>query len=287
MAIGLPLLRLRRSRCRAPVIALVHHLRSSEPGPPRVRRLAGLVERVALSCVDAVVCTSFTTAVSVRPLLSPTAPIHVVKPGCDLHAPGMKREPRSRKSDTNTSLRVLMVAHWTPRKGVLDVLRALELTSREITLDLVGDPDRDPSYARRVRGALRRPVLAGRVRVHGRAPSERLAALYELADALVSASTHEGYGMVLAEAVAAGLPIVATRVGAVPEVVREGREAELVAPGDPGALARALERLLSDPAERCRRAGLARERAASLPRWQESCARFADVLETVIGERRS
>ena len=84
--------------------------------------------------------------------------------------------------------------------------------------------------------------------------------------------------MVLAEGLAAGLPVVATRVGAVPEVVRHGQEAELVQPGDVAAIARALDRLASDPAERERRAILARERAASLPTWDDSIQAFDALL---------
>jgi 2-deoxystreptamine N-acetyl-D-glucosaminyltransferase/2-deoxystreptamine glucosyltransferase len=88
--------------------------------------------------------------------------------------------------------------------------------------------------------------------------------------------------MVLAEALAAGLPIVATRVGAVPEVVRDGCEAALVPPGDVGALARAIERLAAGPDERHRRAVLARERAASLPRWTESISAFDGLLRRMV-----
>ena len=124
----------------------------------------------------------------------------------------------------------------------------------------MGEQDRDSAYAARVRSALADPDLAGKVRVHGRVSAEALAALFAAADALVLPSTHEGYGMVLAEALAAGLPIVATRVGAVPEVVRDGQEAVLVPPGDVAALAPAIDRLARDPAERERR-GPARPRA--------------------------
>jgi glycosyltransferase involved in cell wall biosynthesis len=171
-----------------------------------------------------------------------------------------------------------VVGHWTPRKGILDALHALTLAPESVTLDLVGETGRDPRYAARVRATLREPALAGRVRVHGRISSADLAALYASADALLLSSTHEGYGMVLAEAVAAELPVVATRVGAVPEVVREGKEAALVEPGDVPALARALQRLACDPAERRRRAECARERAASLPTWDASVAAFSAAL---------
>jgi glycosyltransferase involved in cell wall biosynthesis len=170
------------------------------------------------------------------------------------------------------------VGHWTPRKGILEALDALARTRAPVCLDLVGEQDRDPAYAARVWQALQEPSLRGRVQIHGRVSSEELQQRFAEADALLLTSSHEGYGMVLAEALAAGLPIIATRVGAVPEVVRDGQEAELVPPGDGWALARAITRLASDPGERRRRAQLARERAESLPRWSDGIAAFDRLL---------
>lgn len=183
--------------------------------------------------------------------------------------------------------RLLLVGHWTPRKGVLDALAAVARLGPHVALDLVGEQDRDPEYAARVRSVLRDPALAGRVRAHGCVASDVLAKLYAGADALVLASTHEGYGMVLAEALAAGLPIVATRVGAVPEVVRDGFEAELVPAGDTAALGRAIDRLAGDPGERRRRAQLAFERARTLPRWSESVGAFEGHLQALLARRLS
>jgi glycosyltransferase involved in cell wall biosynthesis len=151
-----------------------------------------------------------------------------------------------------------------------------------VTLDLVGDEDRDLAYATQVRAALQSPRLAGRVRIHGRVSDQELSRLYTQADALLLPSFHEGYGMVLGEALAAGLPIVATRAGAVPEVVRDGQEAILVPVGDVLALTHAINRLARHPEERQRRAALARERACTLPTWAESLAAFQGLLGSIV-----
>jgi glycosyltransferase involved in cell wall biosynthesis len=182
----------------------------------------------------------------------------------------------------SAAVRLLLVGHWTPRKGILTALDALERAPEHVTLDLVGEQDRDAAYAAQVQSRLTHPDLTGRVRVHGRVSDRQLGALYAAADALLLTSTYEGYGMVLAEALAAGLPIIATRVGAVPEVVRDGYEAVLLPPGDVAALTRAIAVLAADPAVRVRRSQCARERARSLPGWSESVAAFEGHLQACL-----
>ena len=312
--------RLHRALSGAPLILLVHHLRCSEPNGRMSGAVAAVIERLALRSVDLVICTSATTALTVRPFVRSDVGVEVVRPGWDTHPwPDPLPNPSSLLqwplrganiprlagslgtcADIPTSprpcegegqgegvVRLLLVGHWTPRKGILDALSAVARLRPGVTLDLVGEQDRDRAYAARVRAMLNDPALTGRVRVHGRVTAEELVGLYWAADALVLPSTHEGYGMVLAEALAAGLPIVSTRVGAVPEVVRDGCEAELVPPGDVAALARAIDRLASDPRERRRRAQHARERAQELPRWSDSVEAFERHLKSLHTRRHS
>jgi glycosyltransferase involved in cell wall biosynthesis len=284
--------RLRRVLAGAPLVLLVHHLRCSEPAPWPTRLLALAVEAVAVRAADLLICTSETTARTVRPLAHPGVAVAVVRPGWDTHHERNALLPpnplshlweRGRGSGGEGTLRLLLVGHWTPRKGILDALVALGRVSAGVTLDLVGEQDRDPAYAARVQAALCDPMLAGRVRVHGRLSDAALAALYQSADALLLPSSHEGYGMVLAEALAAGLPMIASRVGAVPEVVRDGLEAALVARGDVAAMAQAIQRLADAPADRAARSRLALERARGLPTWETSIAAFACLLAGLTG----
>jgi len=108
----------------------------------------------------------------------------------------------------------------------------------------------------------------------------------ERADIFVHTSRWEGFGLVLLEAMLAGLPIVATRVSAIPELVEDGGSGLLTAPGDVAGIARALERLLADPAAATvlGQAGLARARA------EFSIARMVDatiaVYETALAVHR-
>jgi glycosyltransferase involved in cell wall biosynthesis len=154
----------------------------------------------------------------------------------------------------------ICVARFAPQKAHGVLLRALsEVGSSPIRLLLVGD---DPfGNGRREAEALARELsLADRAVFAG--IRRDVPALLAASDVFVLASLWEGLGLVFLEAMAAGLPVVATRVSAVPEVVVDGETGRLVPPGDPVALARAMQDLAGDPERRVRwgRAGAARVR---------------------------
>jgi len=96
--------------------------------------------------------------------------------------------------------------------------------------------------------ALAESCAPGRVRFVGWVDAERLAPLYAAAECLVLPSLSEGFPTVVGEAMACGLPVVASRVGGVAELVAEGRTGWLVPPGDDHALWSALSSALADPA---------------------------------------
>jgi glycosyltransferase involved in cell wall biosynthesis len=174
------------------------------------------------------------------------------------------------------------VAQWIPRKGVLDLVRAWSRTDRPgAVLELVGETDADASYEAEVCQLTSEDPS---ILVHGPVDDTTLAGLYAAADVFALPSRYEGYGIVFAEALSFGLPVVACSVGPVPEVV--GDEAALLVPsGDPGALSDALTRLLSDAGLREKMSAAALRRATSLPRWRETVDGFLAVLHEVVEER--
>jgi glycosyltransferase involved in cell wall biosynthesis len=145
-----------------------------------------------------------------------------------------------------------------------------------------GRLDRDPAFVEGLRRRVLDRDLADRVSFPGPLSGADLARSYRAADLLVLASRAETYGMVVTEALAHGLPVVATEVGGVPEALGHApggdRPGLLVPPGDPAALGAALRAWLGDAAlrERLRRA--ARERRASLSRWSTTASVVSAVL---------
>ena len=134
-----------------------------------------------------------------------------------------------------------------PQKAVGVALRAL-VDVPDATLTVAGDgPERAALVARA--GEL---GLDGRVSFLGSVPREQVLRLFRAADASVLPSAWENFPRTVVEALAVGCPVIATAVGGVPEVVRDGENGLLVGPGDPGALAAAIARFFADDALRAR-----------------------------------
>jgi len=165
-----------------------------------------------------------------------------------------------------------------PRKGHRVLVEALaRLRHLDWRLQCVGSLDRDPATTRAVRRKISAAGLSRRVTLSGERQPATLTHAYRAADIFVLPSFHEGYGMAYAEAMAHGLPIVATTAGAIPETV--SREAGLlVSPGDPGALARALRRVIAEPLLAARLAAGSRAAGARLPDWPQATKQWESAL---------
>jgi glycosyltransferase involved in cell wall biosynthesis len=201
--------------------------------------------------------------------------IHVVPPGFD----GVTRGGRSRLR--NDRVRVLCVAQWVPRKGILTLVEAWALHERPgAVLELIGETDADPEYEIRVSGTID-TAPRGSIVVSGRVDDATLGDAYASADVFALPSHYEGYGIVYAEALAFGLPIIACDVGPVPELV--GREAaRLVQPDDQATLSTTLDLLLGDPTLRTKMSQAANRRASHLPRWQDTVTGFENALMAAV-----
>jgi glycosyltransferase involved in cell wall biosynthesis len=232
-------------------------------------------EREVLTAAAAVVTTSAWSRRRLGELYAlPADRVHVAEPGVD--AAGLA--PGTAAGDA-----LLCVAAVTPDKGH-DVLLDALATATDLPWHCacVGSLDRDPAFAGGVRRASRKKGLADRVRFPGPRTGPELDRAYAGADLLVLASRAETFGMVVTEALARGLPVLAAEVGGVAEALGHAQDGTrpglLVAPGDPAALGAALRAWLDDAALRGRLRRAARERRASLRGWPATTSVLAGVL---------
>jgi glycosyltransferase involved in cell wall biosynthesis len=262
-----------------PFIALIHHPLAFEFGLSEEQAaLLKQSETEALRHASGVIANSPATARDLhRHYGVPMDWIDVVMPGTDRSV-----HQRERSQITNggcDAVRLLSVGSIIPRKGFADLLAALApLADLPWTLSIAGDTTRNAGAFAQLIGDITRFGFEKRVQVLGAVSDSELISLYTQADAFVLASLFEGYGMVYAEAMAYGLPIIATKAGAIPDTV-PSEAGLLVRPGDVPALTLALKRLIEDAPYRAHLSSGALRAAAQQPTWDQAAQQFALALE--------
>jgi glycosyltransferase involved in cell wall biosynthesis len=190
-------------------------------------------------------------------------------------------DPASLAPGSDAGTRLLCVAAVTPHKGHDLLAEALrKVADLPWSCVCVGSLDRDPDFVARLR-----PQLEARVHLVGPRTGTALDAAYAAADLVVLASRGETYGMVVTEALARGIPVLATAVGGVREALGgapdSGLPGLLVEPDDPAALAGALRRWLSDADLRRQLRRSARGRRTTLTGWAVTAGLISKVLNGV------
>ncbi len=264
-----------REAGRVRIVALVHQPLAAVAGldPASAARFEEAEGR-ALSAAALVVVTGRATLALIAPYAVAADRIVIVEPGTDA-------APRARGSTTPHPLQLLSVATVHHGKGhdlLLDALTAVP--SRSWHLTCAGSLTRHPATAERVRDMTTRLGLGDHVSFVGDLDRRELAACYDAADVFVLATRQETYGMAVAEALACGLPVVATMTGAIPDLV--GDAAGLLVPvGDKPALIDALSRVLEDAALRSRLAEGACRARQRLATWDDASERMSGALSAL------
>ncbi|MFF7853233.1 glycosyltransferase [Streptomyces sp. NPDC007904] len=269
---------------RLRMAVLVHLPLGDETGlDPAVAAELDARERAVLRAVPAVIATSDWAG---RRLVSHhgLAPdrVHVAAPGADIAplAPG-----------TDGVSRLLCVAAVTPRKGQHRLVEALaEIADLPWTCALVGGTTQDPEYVAHLRSLIREHGLRDRLELTGPRSGAALDASYATADLMVLTSYAETYGMAVTEALARGIPVLATDVGGLPEAVGRapdgGVPGILVPPENPAAIAAELRGWFGEPDVRRRLKAAARSRRAALGGWASTAQSLAAVLRRLPTEPR-
>ena len=186
---------------------------------------------------------------------------------------------------------VLFVGRLTPHKGVDVLIRALPPDAR---LTVIGSEGQDPSPPESDYPKLLRTLAAGRpVEFLGAIDDDELARRYRTASVLVIPSVErtcygrriavsELLGLVALEAMASGTPVIASRVGGLPEIVEDGVTGYLVPPGDVASLRRRISDVLDDPAMAAELGSNARERVVTELSWDRCAERCLEAYRELL-----
>ncbi len=268
-----------------PLISIVHHLRSSEPHPMGLIQLYAWVERRYLETIDAFVYNSHPTRKVVSSIIG-HRPGLVAPPGRDHIAPLGSRSEVLARLRREGPLRLLFVGNLIPRKGLHTVLEALiRIDPNSWQLTVIGSLETDPAYARSVVRMLKELGIADRVTLLGAQPPEHVAAWLSRSDVFVMPSWYEGFGIAYLEAMGHGVPPIGTACGGASDLIEDGVDGYLVAPGSPEILAERLLELSQDR-DRLQEMSLrARARYEAQPTWEDSARRVSYFIEEIVNQR--
>ena len=253
------------------VIALVHHPLFLETGLSHARKVElRETETIALDRADHIIVTSRATKrILTEHMNLATHRMTVAEPGTD---------PAGRATGTGVPLHILAVGAVMPRKGYDVLVEALsKITDLDWRMTIAGALDRHPAAVETLRALIDQHKLSERINLAGKVVPATLDRFYESADLFVSASLFEGYGMVLAEAMARGLPIVTATGGAAGDTAGQAVALHVEA-GNADELALALRQALTDKKLRDQLADAAWDAGRALPTWTETARRVAAVI---------
>lgn len=255
---------------------LVHLPLADETGlSPDVADALGQRERQVVHAAADVIATSHWAARRVAHLHDlPAARVQVAPPGVD---------PAPRAPGTDGRTQLLCVASVTPRKGHDVLVEALaRVYEHRLHCLCVGAVGRTPQYAAQVRRSVQEHGLADRVRLAGPISDVELTEAYARADLVVLPSLGETYGMVVTEALARGIPVIASNVGGVPEALGQAPDGTvpgmLVPAGNADALTAALHSWLVEPQRRHRLRTAAIARRSHLAGWSATVTALSRIL---------
>jgi phosphatidylinositol alpha-1,6-mannosyltransferase len=251
-----------------------------------LRPFHGPLCRAAFARADVAIPVSSTIETMLRRIGRPAGRVAIVHPGVDAMrfrpSPASVRAQARAEYGLGDAPVILSIARMVPRKGFDLLIGAMPrvLAQRpDARLVLGGEGPEEQS----LRALARRLNVERAVLFIGRIPGEALVPHYGMADVFAMPSRQgardvEGFGIVLVEAGACEVPVVATRTGGIVDAVADGDTGLLVAQEDEAALAAAILRLLDNPAEAARMGARARERVLAGLTWEATGDRFLDLM---------
>jgi glycosyltransferase involved in cell wall biosynthesis len=235
-------------------------------------------ERAALQAAKGVIATSEWTRseLAYRDLVEPGTVV-VATPGTD---------PAPAAVASASGGRLLCVGVVAPHKGQDLLVHALaRLTDIEgWTCTIAGALNTAPHFVDELTSTLQRSNLAPRVTLAGVLAGASLERAYGSADLVIVPSRNESFGMVVADALARGIPVVASRVGGIPEAMSGGSAGVLVPADDPWALEVVLRQWLTDSQHRAELKAAALDARGAARPWSATIAVVAAALQTVLSE---
>ena len=275
-----------KKHTKAPIITIVHHLRSKEDWGLLRRLVFRRVEKDYFKTVDRFIFNSETTKKAVHQMIGEAKPYEVGYPAADHYQEDLEAFTTIRDSRSG-KLKMIFVGSIIERKGLDVLLMALkQVPAGKWELDIVGDPTVDRKYVEKLHKFVEEiPRLRTAINFLGPLSQRDLAIRYSINHVLVVPSTYDGFGNVYLEGMGFGLPAVATSAGAASEIITHLENGLLLSVNDPNTLARAIKLLINDRKFLAEMSENALQTYEKFPTWAETCTKVEAFLLEIAGDR--
>ncbi len=254
-----------------PIVSIVHQVLAFQPREFWMNKLFKAIEKIYLASIDAFIFNSETTRGNVQRLIKVTGPSIVANPGGDrLGQIGQVEKIKARTFRTGP-LELVFVGNLTPIKGLVPIIENLALLPPEIwRLTVVGSLSMDRGYVRKVKKLISVKNVSRQVHLIGPLDGNELINILTNSHLFVMPFSHEGFGIACLEALAFGLPVLASTAGAVKEYIQPGQNGFLIASDAANTLCTLIEDLFTNRDKLLRMSLAALKTYKTLPKWNDS-----------------
>lgn len=272
-----------RALTNVKIIGTVHHLYHPLQSSRLLSAIDRVIEGLFIASLHVMIIPSKYTLTHIRQSVFRMPTYKIIHPGVAFQ-PHRLNIPR-RLFKKGQPIRLLFVGGIQKRKGLVFLIEALCLVQyKNLHLTIIGDPEKEPAYTRQLQNMIKNDKLNNIITLTGHISQEKLEHHYRQADIYVMPSLHEGYGIVVMEAMRFALPVIATDNASLPELVHNGVNGKLVPPSDPDSLAEAIDTLCRSPEKRkemgLRSFELYQNRARS---WEDVDTSFIELIKEYLG----
>lgn len=254
-----------------PIVSIVHQVLSSQPRKYGINHLFKAVEKNYLTSVDAFIFNSETTRSHVQRLITCNPPSIVANPGADRLGHLQSPEKLATRARRPGPLDLVFVGNITPIKGLIPLIDSLKrLPPDTWRLTVVGSLQMDRGHVRRIKRMISADHLTQRVRLIGPLKGRDLIKILADSQLFVMPFSNEGFGIACLEAMAYGLPVLASTGGAVKEFIHNGTNGFLVPEGDTQKCADIIVNLHRSRDHLVRLSQTAHQTALARPSWTDT-----------------
>ena len=277
--------------CQTKIVITAEHFKN--PFSPNLKSFlthgaALIIDIICLHSAHLVIAVSKSAQIECKKMGAKPKKIKIVPNGIDKICSGARQDGLE---EHNKTVNVLCVGYCAKIKGIYYLVEAMGLLKSQGQSDyflyFVGDTQKDPEYFKKIERYIYTNSLDDRIRFYGEMYNRSLECFWEKADMFVLPSLWESYCLVIVEAMGRGIPVISTKVGAIPELVTDGVTGLLVPPKDSRALAETIQRLSKDSSLRKKVIEGGHRVAANCLSWEQSCERFYQQVLTVFNWQRT